>query len=182
MSSRRKTGVECVYRHTAKETRMTAIAWNWLLAIVGTLASVAGVVFSAMAWRQATKAKDAAREAADGIHKRNTAQEALRLAGEAKAFLAAVQQNRAENASSTGTSLVHLLAMFRARSITRSADVDVLGNCESEIIKVIVGLNADGIPVDQSNFSDLLDRCHAIHRTICEMAGRMERLSEGEDG
>ena len=39
---------------------MSSIAWSWALAITGTLASLAGVVFSWMAWVQAGRAKDAA--------------------------------------------------------------------------------------------------------------------------
>jgi hypothetical protein len=158
---------------------MTATVWNWILAIVGTVASIAGVVFSSMAWVQARKAKDAAREATDAVRKRNTSQEVLRLAGDAKEFLAAVQQSRAENAISTANNLVHALSIIRTRSITRTSDVSMLKECEGEIIRVLVGLNVDGVPTDQSNFSDLLDRCHAIHRTICALAGRMERVSEG---
>jgi len=158
---------------------MSPSDWNWLLTIAGTVASIAGFVFSWMAWVQATKAKDAAREAAAAVRKRNTAQEFLRLAGDAKEFLSAVQQGRTENAISTANNLLHALSIIRTRSMTRASDVDMLKTCESEIIRVIVGLNADGVPTDQSRFSDLLDRCHAIHRTVCELAGRMERLSEG---
>jgi|SRR5208337_4445739 hypothetical protein len=158
---------------------MTASDWNWLLTISGTVASVAGVVFSCMAWVQAAKAKDAAREAVQAVRKRNTAQEFLRLAGDAKEFLSAVQQSRTENATSAANNLVHALSIIRTRSVTRTSDVNMLKTCEGEIIRVIVGLNADGVPTDQSSFSDVLDRCHAIHRTVCELAGRMERLSEG---
>ncbi|HEV2132743.1 MAG TPA: hypothetical protein VGR47_00635 [Terracidiphilus sp.] len=157
---------------------MGSTTWGWLLTIIGTVASIAGVVFSWMAWVQAAKAKDAAREAADAVQKRNTAQEFMKLAGDAKEFLSAIQQNRAENAISAANNLVHSLSIVRTRSITASSEVDVLKACESEIIRVIVGLNADGFPTNQNNYSDLLDRCHAIHRTICELAGRMERLSE----
>jgi hypothetical protein len=153
---------------------MTASAWNWLLAISGTVASVAGVVFSCLAWVQAAKAKDAAREAVAAVRKRNTAQEFLRLAGDAKEFLSAVQQSRTENAISAANNLVHALSIIRTRSVTRTSDVNMLKTCEGEIIRVIVGLNAD-----ESSFSDVLDRCHGIHRTVCELAGRMERLSEG---
>jgi DNA polymerase I-like protein with 3'-5' exonuclease and polymerase domains len=153
--------------------------WNWLLTIAGTVASIAGVVFSWMAWVQATKAKDAAREAAAAVRKRNTAQEFLRLAGDAKEFLSAVQQGRTENAISTANGLLHGLSMIRTQSLTHASDAHNLKECESEIIKVSIGLSADGIPIDQSRFADLHDRCHAIHQTICELAGRMERLSEG---
>jgi len=94
---------------------MTGSDWNWLLAIAGTVASIAGVVFSWMAWVQATKAKDAAREAAAAVRKRNAAQEFLRLAGDAKEFLSAVQQGRTENAISTANGLLHGLSMIPHR-------------------------------------------------------------------
>ncbi len=177
--ARRETGIEYVHRHRAKVAEMTASAWNWLLAISGTVASVAGVVFSCMAWVQAKGAKKAAQEATEAIRKRNAAQEFLRLAGDAKEFLSAVQQSRTENAISAANSLVHALAILRTRSVSRVSDVNMLKKCEGEIIRVIVGLNADGVPIDPSSYSDVLDRCHAIHRTVCELAGRMERLSEG---
>jgi hypothetical protein len=159
---------------------MTPTAWSWLLAIVGTLASIAGVVFSWMAWVQAAKAKDAAKEAAAAVKKRSVAQELLRLAGDAKEFLAAVQQRRAENAVSSANGIAHGLAMIRTRSGTDAAFTSMLKNCENEITQVIVGLNVTGIPSDQSSYSELLGRCHMIHRTARELAGRMERLSEGE--
>jgi hypothetical protein len=43
-----------------------------------------------MAWVQAAKAKDAAKEATEAVRKRNTAQEFMRLAWDAKEFLSAV--------------------------------------------------------------------------------------------
>lgn len=159
---------------------MTPTDWSWLLAIVGTVASMVGVVFSWMAWVQAAKAKDAAREAVQSVKRRNASQDLLRLAGEAKEFLAAIQQRRAENAISSANGLAHALAMIRTRSGTDVAFTSVLKNCENEIMQVIVGLNVKDIPLDQSSFSELLERCHTIHRTVCELAGRMERLSEGE--
>jgi hypothetical protein len=158
---------------------MTVDAWNWVLATVGTIASIAGVVFSSLAWVQASKAKDAAREATNAVRKRNAALEFQRLAGDARLFLDAVRQSRGENAVSAGTSLVQGLAMIREREITRTSDIRTLKNCENEIMGITVSLNVDGVPSDRSKLSDLLDRSHAIHRTISELAGRMERLSEG---
>jgi type VI protein secretion system component VasK len=70
---------------------MTASAWNWLLAISGTVASLAGVVFSCLAWVQAKGAKQAAEEAVRTVRVRDTADEFLQLSADAKALLEAVQ-------------------------------------------------------------------------------------------
>lgn len=158
---------------------MSAAALNWVLAIVGTLASIAGVVFSWLAWVQAEKAKDAAREAAAAVRIRNVAQEVLKLAGDAKEFLSAAQQGRTENAISAANSLVHGLSIVRARGIADSADADTLRLCVREITVVAIRLTVDGIPPDASKQEELVVACHSIHRTVCDLAGRIERQSEG---
>jgi hypothetical protein len=158
---------------------MTPAIWNWLLTIVGTIASVAGVVFSMMAWIQATKAKDAAREATNAVRKRNTAQQVLKLAGDAKEFLSSVQQNRAENAVSAANSLSHSLSLLRTQSIADFPDTDTLKACLAMITTVAIRLNVGGVPEDSTEREGLLVLCHGIHRSVCDLAGRMERLSEG---
>jgi len=77
---------------------MTASAWNWILAIVGSVASIAGVVFSWMAWVQASGAKKAAEEEADAVRTRETANEFLRLAADANGLVASVQARDRERA------------------------------------------------------------------------------------
>ncbi len=158
---------------------MTANAWNWILAIVGTIASIAGVVFSWMAWVQAAKAKDAAREATAAVRKRIISQEVLRLAGDAKEFLAAVQQNRTESAIASANNLVHALSVIRSRSLPRAPDADTLNACVNDILSVAIRLTVDGTPADAAKLEELVMLCHQIHRTVCDLAGRMERLSEG---
>lgn len=158
---------------------MTPTDWSWLLAIIGTLVSIAGLVFSWMAWVQAVKAKDAAQRATDAIRKRNTAQDVLRLAGDAKEFLAAVQQDRAGNAISAANGLLHALSILRSQGIADSADVDTLKTCLGQIASVAIRLNVEGAPADPSKREDLLVLCHGIHRTVCDLAGRFEHLSEG---
>jgi hypothetical protein len=162
-----------------KEARMTASDWNWALAIVGTVASIAGVVFSWMAWIQAAKAKTAARDAANAIRKRNTAHEVSKLAGDAKDFLSAVQQGRTENAIFAANNLIHELSTIRTWRIVSSSDRDKLEMCVGDIVQVATRLTVDGIPEFGPGFADLVALGHRIHRTVCDLAGRMERLSEG---
>jgi hypothetical protein len=158
---------------------MSSTAWSWLLAIVGSVASIAGLVFSLMAWVQAAKAKDAAREAVEAVQRRSTAQEFLRLAGDAKELLSTVQQNRTENAISAANALIHALSLVRSRGIAGFPDADTLKVCVREITAVAIRLTVEGIPPDQSKLEELIVLCHGIHRTVCDLAGRMEHLSEG---
>jgi hypothetical protein len=158
---------------------MSASDWTWVLAVGGTVASLAGVVFSWLAWIQAGKAKEAAEDASSAVRKRNAANEVMRLAGDAKEFLSAIQQRRLENAISTANGLVHGLAIVRSRSIADMPDARVIKSCENEIMRVIVGLQVDGLSPDQASFQDLLGRCHGIHQSVCELAGRLESRAEG---
>jgi hypothetical protein len=158
---------------------MSATAWGWFLAIIGTVASVAGVVFSWLAWVQAAKAKEAAQDAASAVRKRGVAQEVLRIAGEAKEFLSAVQQGLTGNAILAANGLLHSLEIIRSRGIADSSDADTLKMCLGQITSVAIRLNVDGVPVDPTRREDLLGLCHEIHRLVCNLAGRFERLSEG---
>jgi phosphoribosyl-ATP pyrophosphohydrolase len=94
---------------------MTASVWNWILAIVGTVASIAGVVFSCMAWVKAKGAKKAANEAVRSVKSKDTAHEFAKLAADAKELLAAVQDQRADRAIGAVNDLVHLLSVALSR-------------------------------------------------------------------
>ena len=159
---------------------MSAAAWNWVLAIVGTLASVAGVAFSWLAWVQAERATDAARDAANAVRKRGAAQETLRLAGDAKELLSAVQKGLTENAISAANGLLHSMSIIRSRGIADSSSMDTLKMCLGQITSVAIRLTVDGVPADPTKREDLLRLCHDIHRSVCDLAGRFERLSAGE--
>jgi hypothetical protein len=158
---------------------MSAAALGWFLAIVGTVASVAGVVFSWLAWVQAAKAKVAAREAANAVRRRNLADEVLKLAGDAKEFLSAVQHGQRDSAISAANGLLHSLSIVRSRGVADSLDMDTLKMCLGQIVSVAICLTVDGVPVDPTKREDLLGLCHEIHRLVCDLAGRFERLSEG---
>ena len=158
---------------------MTASDWNLLLTISGTVASVAGVVFSWMAWVQAGKAKDAAREASEAVRQRNTALEFLRLAADAKEMLSAVQQHRTDNAIATANGLVQALSILRTRSVADSSDTITLKTCVNDIMSVAIRLTVDRVPADPSRFEELVMLCSGIHRTICDLTGRLEKRSEG---
>jgi hypothetical protein len=59
------------------------------------------------------------------------------------------------------------------------ADADKLKVCVKEIEGVAIQLTVEGIPEQGPGFEDLLVHCHGIHRVVCDMASKMEHLSEG---
>jgi hypothetical protein len=109
LSSGAETEIKYVHRQCARVARMTASDWNWFLTIARTIASVAGVVFSWMAWVQAKGAKQAAEEAARTVRIRETADEFLRLAADARDRMAAVQTKERDKAIEAANNLAHLL-------------------------------------------------------------------------
>jgi len=160
---------------------MTAVAWNWLLTIVGAIASVAGVVLSWLAWTQAKGAKKAAEEAARIVRTRETAYEFSRMAADAKSLLEAVQTRQKEKAVIAATDLAHLLMIARDRranflpvGFSTELSVDNLQRIGSL-------LASEGFPEISSEMEKLLARCHQIHSSLCGIAGSVERTPEGTE-
>jgi len=149
------------------------------LTIVGTVASIAGVVFSWRAWRQAKAAKEAAIDAAAAARTQETAHEFSKLAADAKELLSAVQDGRTERAIAAANELVHVLTIARSR---RSAYLPANTELELRIknLRLVSNdLSASGFPVDPKEISSLIRRCEQIHATVCEVAGYVEREMEG---
>jgi hypothetical protein len=160
---------------------MTASAWNWLLAISGTLASIAGVVFSWMAWVQAKGAKKAAEEAAKTVRTRETADEFLRLAVDAKSLLEAVQAREKEKAIDAANNLAHLLTIadyHRASYLPDGFPVDL---CLKNLRTIRTALVSEGFPEDTQKMVRLLNRCHQIHESLCGISGLAQRRTEGTE-
>lgn len=89
---------------------MTSNTWSWSLAIVGTLASVAGVVFSWLASVQASRAETAASDAANAVRTRNLAHSFSKWAVDARDLLRAVREPNFENAQRAAIELLGALS------------------------------------------------------------------------
>jgi hypothetical protein len=164
-----------------KEVRMTASAWNWFLAIAGTIASFAGVVFSLMAWVQAKGAKKAAEEAARTVRIRETADEFLRLAADAKDLMAAVQAKEKDKAIVAANNLAHLLLIaghHRASTLPEGFSCDL---CVENLRKVSTLLASEGFPEVPQKMAKLLQRCHQIHESLCGISGSAQSWMEGAE-
>ena len=157
---------------------MTASAWNWLLTIGGTIASIAGVVFSWMAWDQAKGAKKAAEEAANAVKARDTAHEFTKLATDAKELLTAVQGVQKDRAIAAADDLTHLLVIAverRASYLPRDFDAQL---CITNLQSISRSLGIEGFSDEPRKRGKLLERCHQIHRSLCGIAGAVERHTE----
>lgn len=123
---------------------MTASDWNWWLTITGTFASIAGVIFSWMAWVQAKGAKKAAEEAARTVRARETEYEFSKLADDAKELLAAVQGKQNEKAIESANRLAHSLIVagkHRVDSLPEGFSTEL---CVENLRKVSISLASEG--------------------------------------
>jgi len=158
---------------------MTASGWNWALAIVGTLASLAGFVFSWLAWKQAKLAKIAAEEATKAANTRNTAHEFSKLAADAKELLSAVQEERSERAISAANNLVHELQIASSRRKQYLPPKPGLESALRNLRYISRSLSTRGLPADRLDLGDLIDLCLDIHQSVCKIAGVVDAEIEG---
>jgi hypothetical protein len=160
---------------------MTAGAWNWLLTIAGTIASVAGVVFSWMAWVQAKGAKQAAQEAAKSVRRRETADEFLRLAADANGLVASVQARDTNRAIEAANNLAHLLMIASSHRATYLPEGFSSDLCVENLRKVSTMLASEGFPEAPQKMAKLLHRCHQIHESLCGISGSAQNRTEGAE-
>jgi hypothetical protein len=157
---------------------MTSTTWSWLLAIVGTSASVAGVVFSWLAWVQAGRARDAAREAANAVRTRNLSHDFSRWAVNARDLLQAVRELRFESAQRAATDLFGVLAHNKGlqaglKHETNLADVERIVRS----LALVNTLIADNV-VFVSKQRTLARQCQAIYGKLNELAGNLDAQVE----
>jgi hypothetical protein len=160
---------------------MTASDWNWLLTIVGVFASIVGVVFSWLAWVQAKGAKKAAEEAARAVRTHETAYDFSKMAADAKSLLEAVQTRQKDKAIAAATELAHLLMIAKDRRADFLPTAFSSELCVQNLHGIGTKLAAEGLPESQQKMTALLGQCNQIHKSLCEMAGSVDRNSEGTE-
>jgi hypothetical protein len=160
---------------------MTASAWNWFLAISGTIASFVGVVFSWMAWVQAKGAKKAAEEASNAVKARDTAHEFTKLASDAKELLTAVQGRQKDRAIAAADDLTHLLIIAFERRASYLPEGFKAELCIRNLQSISKSLGTEGFPEEPGKIKQLFERCHQIHKSLCGIAGVVERYTEETD-
>ncbi len=155
---------------------MSAAAWGWLLAIVGTLASVAGVVFSWLAWIEAGKAKVAAREAANAVRIRNLAHDFTGWAVDARDLLKAVRES--EFGSAQGAAIRLLGALSHSKGWLTGLIPEA--SAVEEVVRLLNLVNT--YLADRSVFEDkqagLAEDCQSIYRRLNELAGALHAKAE----
>jgi hypothetical protein len=157
---------------------MTATDWDWLLTIVGAIASIAGVILSWLAWVSAEGAKRAAEDAARAVRARETVHDFSKMAADAKGLLEAVQTRQKEKAIIAATDLNHLLLLARDRRANYlPRGFNLLLSVEHLQI-ISDALASEGFPQDTQRIQKLLERCHEIHNSLCGIAATIDRTIE----
>lgn len=158
---------------------MGSTTWGWLLAIVGTVASIAGVVFSWMAWVQAGRAKDAAQQAADAARLRNLWHDYFRWSEDARELLRSVRELRFEIAQRTATDLLGDLAHNRGwqsglKREVPTAEID-------EVIRLLTLVNTylTEKAVFEGKQLTIARHCQTIFQKLIEISGNFDREVEG---
>jgi hypothetical protein len=157
---------------------MTASAWNWLLAISGTAASIAGVVFSWMAWVQAKGAKKAAQEAATSVRVRNLSHSFTQWSVDARELLQSVRDLRFESAQRSATDLLGVLAHNKGWQAGLRNEAQATGL--NEVIR-LVGLVNQFLAeraVFEGNQTEIVRHCEVIFRKLKEASGKLDAAME----
>ncbi len=158
---------------------MSSTAWNWLLAIVGTVASIAGVVFSWLAWVQAGKAKDAAREAADAVRTRNLSHDFSRWSVIARELLQAVREMHLENAQRAATDLLGVLAHNKGWQAGLKGEASAVKVDEVIRLLALVNTYLTERAVFEGKRSKIAEHCQIIFRRLNEISGTFDAEVEG---
>jgi len=134
-----------------------------------------------MAWVQAKGAKRAAEEASNTVKARDTAHEFTKLATDAKDLLAAVQGGQRDRAIAAADDLTHLLVIaVERRALYLPQDFNG-PLCIRNLQSISRSLGTEGFADEPRKRGQLLDRCHQIHRSLCGIAGAVERNTEETD-
>jgi len=157
---------------------MSANDWNWLLAIVGTVASIAGLVFSGLAWIQAKGAKKAAEEAARAVRAKETAYDFTKMAADAKSLLESVQNKHKDKAIIAATDLIHLLMIADDRRASYLPVGFSTALCVDNLHRISTSIASEGFPEKSSQMEKLLAQCHQVHSSLCGIAGSADRAQE----
>ncbi len=153
---------------------MGSTTWGWILAIIGTVASIAGVVFSWMAWVQAAKAKYAAREAAEAVRVRNLSHDFSRWSANAQELLQAVRDLRFGNAQRAATDLLGVLA--HNRGWQSGLERNVYAARLDEVIRLLKLVNTylTEKAVFEGKQVKIAEHCQAIFHKLNEISGAFD--------
>jgi hypothetical protein len=155
---------------------MTSTTWGWLLSTAGTAASVVGVLFSWLAWKEAGKAKDAAQQAANAVRIRNLAQSFSRWAVDARDLLSFVREQEFANAQRSATDLFGALSHNRGWQAGLQREASAL----DEIVRLLNLVNAfltDEI-IFREKQADMAEYCQAIYKKLSELTGALDAQAE----
>lgn len=155
--------------------------WREVLNIAGGLASLAGFVFSGLAWRRATGAENAARQARDAVRRSNAGEDLQALSEKAEDLLCCTQNDQFEAVLLRSRDLLIGIPQARHRWQAFLTD-DSLKQIEKaikEIGRVSGALSAGRAAITPEVREKLLKSCHEVAKVLAEELGKTRRRAEG---
>ena len=146
------------------------------------LASLAGLVFSVMAWWNAKSAAEAARDARQEVRKGNAGEELRDLNERAKELLRAAQRDQLAEALVTAATLLGPLvqAGHRWKKFFGDEGTNRIKQASKKVEKVSVALSAGPPALTPADREKVIEFCHDVVTILAEESGKMLVLLEQE--
>jgi hypothetical protein len=149
-----------------------------LVDVLGGIASIAGLAVSFFAWRRASEAKSAAREARDAILKNNASEDLQSVTAIAKELLAAVEGGHLDVASKCGRDLVAHVNQTKQRWILTAESKERLDEAAVRIARLSLALAKRAGVIDAEERAKLLKFAHDVVVTLAQETGKMQLVIE----
>jgi len=154
--------------------------WIRELSLAASFASIAGFVFSLLAWLRARGAEQLAREAREAVRRGNAAEDLQSLAAMAKDFLACVENDQIEAACLRARDLVFGInqAKERWRGILLDETGERLFTTSKQVSSVSRNLSMRHAKITPDERDRLLRFCHEVITTLSAETGKIQSLIE----
>lgn len=157
------------------------VNWRVIFEIAAGLASVVGLLFSFLAWRKASGAEIAAREARESVRRSNAGEDLQALSEKAGELLGCAQNDQFEAALLRSRDLVVGIPQARHRWQVFFTDESLkqIERAAKEIGRVSNALSAGRAAMTPEVKEKLLKSCHEVAKILAEELGKTRRRAEG---
>jgi hypothetical protein len=150
--------------------------WTVLFGYLADAATMAGLVISVLAWRRASGAERAAKEARAAIRQANAAESLQALRVKAREFLLSVQRDQLSTAFSSWADILSEITVATERWPLPEAVADRLRRSVKSL-KSAYGVFAEGATFDKRRF---LEDAHELLEAVSVAIGMiLERIDKG---
>ena len=157
------------------------VNWRGILDAAAGLASIAGLLFSFLAWRKAASAETAARQAREAVRRSNAGEDLRMLGDRAQELLTCAQNGQIEAALLRSRDLLAGIAQARHRwrAFFIEDSPQQIDKAAKEVGRISRALSAGGDAITPAAREKLLKSCHGVTELLAEELGKALRRAEG---